>query len=90
MRWLKRKIQNWLNSDDCLIAVETPIRRGPSIDVEGVTFNVMPAIGGVLVQTRQYDSRTDRHTYNTHIITDDEPLADRIGQIVALEILRHG
>jgi hypothetical protein len=48
----------------------------------------MSANGGVIVQLRQYDRKTDRSNLSTHIITDGEDVADRIGQIVSLEMLR--
>lgn len=88
MKWLRRKIRRWLD-DSIEIACEPAIVRESSrVDIEGISFNVMRASGGVIVQTRQYDRKTDRNLYSTHIVTDDEPLADRIGQIVAMELLR--
>jgi hypothetical protein len=48
----------------------------------------MPAIGGTLVQIRNYDSRKDRTDTSTYIITMDEDVATRIGQIVSLELLK--
>lgn len=90
MRWLKRKIRRWLDNDSIEIACEPPIvRSGHSVDVDGINFSVMPANGGVIVQTRKYDSKTDRNQYSTHIITDSEPLAERIGHIVSLELLKN-
>ena len=88
MKWLKRKIRRWLDNDSIQAVCEPAIRSNSGIDVDGISFNVMSANGGVIVQTRQYDRKTDRHNYNTHIITDQEPLAERVGQIVALELLK--
>lgn len=87
MRWLKRKIKRWLD-DDTVVACEPAIVRGSSVDIDGLSFNVMQANGGVIVQTRQYNSKTDRNMYSTHIITDQEPLAERVGQIVSIELLK--
>jgi hypothetical protein len=58
------------------------------VDIDGMHFNVMKANGGVIVQLRTYDRKIDRNNYTTHIITDNEDVADRIGQIVSLEMLR--
>jgi len=41
-----------------------------------------------VVQIRQYDRKTDRNNYITHVIPDGDDIADRIGQIVSLELLR--
>jgi hypothetical protein len=48
----------------------------------------MSANGGAIVQLRQYDNKLDRNKYATYIITEDEPMAERIGQIVSMELLR--
>ena len=90
MKWLSRKIRRWLDEDGVELACEPAIvRASDSVSIDGIAFNVMPANGGVIVQTRHYDRKTDRNLYNTHIITDEEDLSTRVGQIVAMEILRH-
>lgn len=86
MKWLKRKIRHWLD-DSPEVGCEPALAR-TSVDVDGLSFNVMQANGGVIVQTRQYNHKTDRNMYSTHIITDQEPLAERVGQIVSLELLK--
>ena len=48
----------------------------------------MPATGGTIVQIRSYDRKTDRSNFITHVIPDGENIAERVGQIVSLEILR--
>jgi hypothetical protein len=48
----------------------------------------MPAQGGTIVQIRHYDRKTDRNNNITHIIPDGEDIAERIGQIVSMELLR--
>lgn len=87
MKWLKKKLRRWVNSDDSVpvLALE-PVHHG--VDIDGMTFNVMKANGGVIVQTRNYDRKTDRNNYNTYIIHDEESVVERVGQIVALEILK--
>lgn len=88
MRWLKRKIRRWLD-DSIEVACEPAIiRSSNTVDVDGLTFNVMKANGGVIVQTRTYDRKTDRNNYNTYLIHDEESIVERVGQIVALEILK--
>ena len=90
MKWLKRKLRKWIREEDIYPIAEAarPVAQ-VGVDVEGLSFNVMPAYGGVILQTRRYDRKTDRNNYNTHIITDEEDLSTRVGQIVAMEILRH-
>jgi len=58
------------------------------IDMEGLKFRVMPAQGGTVVQINHYDRKADRNTTITHVIPDGENVAERIGQIVSMELLR--
>jgi hypothetical protein len=59
---------------------------GPSIDINGLSFNVMNAQGGVIVQIRKYDEKSTRSNYSTHVIPEGEDVAETIGKIVALEL----
>ena len=88
MRWLKRQLRRWIQDEDIypIATMETPVRHG--VDVEGLSFNVMPAQGGTIVQLRYYDRKTDRNNYITHVIPDGEDIANRVGHIVSMEILR--
>ena len=88
MRWLKRKIRRWLDNSIELACEPVSVRASDSVSIDGIAFNVMPANGGVIVQTRQYDRKTDRHNTITHVIPDGEDVAERVGQIVSMEILR--
>ena len=64
------------------------VRESEEVSVEGLRFCVMSAQGGIIVQTRQYDKRTDRSNLSTHIIPDGDNIQERIAQIVSLELLR--
>ena len=88
MMWLKRKIIRWMRDDWNSKPVAQIDCSEPSVDIEGLRFNVMPAQGGTIVQIRHYDRKTDRNNNITHIIPDGEDVAERIGQIVSMELLR--
>ena len=88
MSWLKRKLRRWLQEEDCYANVAIATVRSNDIDMEGLSFNVMSARGGTVVQVRQYDRQKDRSNNVTHVIPDGEDIADRIGQIVSMELLR--
>jgi hypothetical protein len=91
MRWLKNKLRNWINSDDYPVAItnsSSKIRVSDEPDVDGMRFTIMKANGGIILQSRKYDRRRDESDCSTYIITDDEPYAERIGQIVSMEILK--
>ena len=90
MNWLKRKLRRWVREEDIYpveVASGPVVRNG--VDVEGLSFNVMPATGGTIIQIRhQYDHKNDRQRLSTHVIPEGEDIAERVGQIVSMEILR--
>lgn len=90
MKWLKKIVVKWVKDDwYSSQPVAQDITVGArSVDVEGLSFNVMPATGGTVVQIRQYDRKTDRNNHITHVIPDGEDISERIGQIVSMELLR--
>ena len=90
MNWLKKQVVKWVKDDwynsqpvQDVVSVGTK-----AVDVEGLSFNVMPAQGGTVVQIRSYDRRSDRNNTITHVIPNGEDIATRLGQIVSMELLR--
>jgi hypothetical protein len=97
-RWLYGKVKDmWDNSSKYSTGAKLGRVEGASaliesdnqVEVDGIQFKVMAANGGVIVQTRTFNPKIDRNIYNTHIIPDGEDIAERVGQIVSLELLRH-
>jgi len=90
MNWLKKRIIKWVREDwyDSQPVVQDVAVGARSVDVEGLSFNVMPAQGGTVVQIRSYDRKTDRNNNITYVIPDGEDVAERLGQIVSMELLR--
>jgi hypothetical protein len=90
MRWLKRKIISWVREDwyNSQPVEASPVVGARSVEIDGLSFNIMSATGGTVVQVRYYERKTDRTGYHTHVIPDGENIAERIGQIVSMELLR--
>jgi hypothetical protein len=97
MRWLKRLLRNWLNSDDGPeeIYATTKSRRNAVIsrdstelDGEPIRFNIFRANGGTVVQTHVYDRQKDRSFQQLHIVGHDQDLGESLGKIVTMESLR--
>lgn len=89
MRWLKKIVVKWVRDDWYNSQPVADVAVGArSIDIEGLSFNIMAATGGTVVQVRYHDRKTDRTGYHTHVIPDGEDIAERIGQIVSMELLR--
>ena len=53
-----------------------------------ISFKVEAVQGGTLVETRWYDHKRDEHVRKLHIVTGDENLAEAIGKIVTMELLK--
>lgn len=53
-----------------------------------LNFRMFRAENGYVMEVRQYDKRTDRHSHNLHLISDGENLGHSIAKIITLETLR--
>ena len=53
-----------------------------------ITFRVQAITGGTLVETRWYDPKNDEPIRKLHIVNDNENLAEAIGKIVTMELLK--
>jgi hypothetical protein len=53
-----------------------------------ITFRVQAITGGTLVETRWYDPKNDEPVRKLHIVNDNENLAEAIGKIVTMELIR--
>lgn len=60
-----------------------------SIDLtDPISFKVEAVQGGTLVETRWYDHKRDESVRKLHIVTGEENLAEAIGKIVTMELIR--
>lgn len=89
-------ILNWLGAGNLVVDDDTDnefgrlcIDEGPSVEITGFSFNVMPAQGGVIVQIRKYDDKLNRNNFTTHIIAEGQDVAETVGKIVAMELWKH-
>ncbi len=84
---LKQRFRNWLNRDDDEQDVPQLVE-ADRLSSEGMRMQIYKASGGYVVETRSYDSHKDRHHNNIHIVTDDDNLGEKLGQIVMMEALK--
>ena len=98
MRWLKRKLRDWVrdpNEKPDADAYQSKLSRGSLVSCDDVEtfgepmrFTLTKANGGFIVSTRRYDNRTDRSTGDNYIITDDVDLGEEISKIITMEALK--
>lgn len=93
MNWIKKRILRWVR-EDWRDAGSRPVavddcQPDDRLDMEkALRFNVLPCQGGVVIECRTFDRKTHMNDTRTFIIPEGEPIAERIGQIVSMEILR--
>jgi hypothetical protein len=85
---LKQRLINWLSDEvDLSNMPESTIER-ESLQSEGMRFQLYRASGGYVIETTQYDNRTDRRINKMYVITEDKDLGAELGKIVTMEALR--
>lgn len=52
-----------------------------------IRFNVLSCRGGLVLEVRVYDKKTHENVTKTYLIPDGEPVAERIGQYVTMEMM---
>ena len=85
---LKQRLINWLSDEvDLSDMPESTIER-ESLQSEGMRFQLYRASGGYVIETTQYDNRTDRRINKMYVITEDKDLGAELGKIITMEALR--
>ena len=104
IRWLWSNILKWgwdfnrgLREDD-IVPIRKRGRRGEDsivlisdneIDLtDPIRFSVQQVEGGTLIETRWTDPKQDEYVRKLHIVTNEENLAEAIGKIVTMELLK--
>jgi len=90
INWLRRRLHNFIFEQDSNMSKPlATVRESHEPDIDGMRFTVMVAEGGTIIQMRTYDRRKDESNNKTYVIPDSEDdIAHRIGQIVALELIK--
>jgi hypothetical protein len=95
IRMLWEKMMKWgwdynrglrtFSSDDC--DLEDTQDRGVDLP-DPLEFKVQPAQGGTIVEVTNWDKTNEESIVKLHIIPDGENIADHVGKIVVMEMLR--
>lgn len=91
MKWLKRKIWDWLNDNDNTHEFKLIESRNVDAIADSdpiLNFRVFSAVGGSVVEFRRYDRKTDRNDTTTYIITKDQDFGEKISKIANLELMK--
>jgi hypothetical protein len=89
-RWLGNKISqsqaNILTSED-YPQVAQNVGIG-NIRSSGLQFTLYTASGGTVVETNEYDRKTDRHHQNLYVIPSEKDLGTELTHILTMEALK--
>jgi hypothetical protein len=90
MKWLKRKIRNWLERDDEIqLQRATVVERDRSAPQQnGMNFCLYNAVGGHILESRNYNQKTDRTDGTLYMIHEDEDFAKQVAQAIMLEQMK--
>jgi hypothetical protein len=55
---------------------------------QNFTFNVMTAIGGMIIQIKEFDTEQNKMKEKLYLIPDGDNVPKQIGDIVCMEMLR--
>jgi len=96
MKWFKKMLWRWASEGQEFEESNSKIgRQLVSVDSESLgddpilNFKVYSAVGGKIVEFRQYDRHKDRNFHQTYIITNDQDFGERISKIATMEVLKN-
>ncbi len=64
------------------------VERGSPEGDSRITFELSSAVGGKILNVRQYDDRKDRHNTQTYVIPNGEDVGERVAKIINLEMFK--
>ncbi len=94
MKWLKRKLRDWLNEPNApeeVYATQASNRLISRSDIDsedGLSITVRSAIGGKIVTFRHYDRKTDRSNHRLYIVPEDQDFERELGKMITMESMR--
>lgn len=94
-RWVLRKAEGYAIEESIRLpklrnsnSIGTVATAGSELNAHGMNFKIYKASGGTIIETNQYNHRTDRHSSGLYIITDEKDLGKELGKIITMESLK--
>ena len=85
--WIRNYFVNFDNDRELRPSLEVD-SDVPTLQSNGMRFQVYKASGGFVIETTSYDRRKDERTNNIYIVNENDDLGNKIGQILTMESLR--
>lgn len=89
--WFAKRVKKaWDEAHSRPIVPTNGIRAYDGLGSNGLNLTVYKADGGTVVEFRHYDPVKDRNMNSLHVITDNDDFAERLSQIITMEIIKNG
>lgn len=94
MKWIKRKLHQWIAEaayDSDVSSKNAVVSIGDTNRVDGhpvLNFRIFSAQNGLVLEFHSYNEKTDRRSNSTYIINHGEDVADFVRQSLSMEMLK--
>lgn len=94
MKWLKRKLRNWVREMDNEVCIDHSIgavslRETNRPDADPVlNFRIYSAENGKILEFNSYDRVKDRNRVSMYIINKDDDISEKVSKCLSLELLK--
>jgi hypothetical protein len=92
MKWIKRKLRQWINEADYAEGGrDYPVSVADSHRVDSnpvLNFRIFSAQNGLILEFTSYNEKIDRRSGSTYIINEGEDVADYVRQSLPMEMLK--
>lgn len=91
--WLHKRVEKALRPQELTVSDRgskygNVIEDRPGGGIKSIDFTMLFAEGGVVLRQSHYDPIKDRSYNKMYLIPEDQDVPTRVGEIVALEMLR--
>lgn len=89
-RWLARRVEAAMNDRRGLAIRSEPVPAVDNADLNsrGMIFHLYAAVGGTVIEVREYDPKLDRATNRLYIIPEGTDFNETLTQIVSMERIK--
>jgi hypothetical protein len=91
MKWIKRKLRQWISEAEYERGMNSVIAVAETNRVDSspvLSFRIFSAQNGLVLEFHSYNEKTDRRSNSTYIINHGEDVADFVRQSLPMEMLK--
>lgn len=90
-KWFAKRVKKaWDEAHSSPLVATNVLRTHDVLNSNGLNLTVYKADGGTVIEFRHYDPVKDRSMNSLHVITDNDDFAERLSEIITMELMKHG